>query len=69
MSPVALPTTITSRTHAEWREQRAWSVFRDHIGAEIDGYLHTIPTPEMRELVQDLERVLAAGDHRVKLLR
>jgi hypothetical protein len=67
---VSVPTATRPAKHTvTLREQWAWQELRDGIGTLLDRYLHTGPSPDSREVVQQIERALAAGDHAVKLLK
>jgi hypothetical protein len=65
--PVPTRALPTPATRAEWREQRAWAAFRDHIGSEIDDFMHSNPPPAVRQIVREIEEWLAVGDRAVKL--
>lgn len=45
-----------------------WIRLRDSIGWQIDFYLITEPSPPMREVVRQLEDLLADGDRAAGLL-
>ena len=61
-----------TRRPAGWLQlderQVTWIRSRDRIGEVLDDYLAGEPPPEMRDLIEQLERVLATGDHVAGLL-
>ena len=48
--------------------QRSWIRMKDQVGAAVDRFLETEPSPEMRTAVERVEDGLRLGDHASGLL-